>query len=477
MDSSSIRVARSESPQSTARAKNAALLAEPGRVVAAEVVSKEGPKEFLLSVGRERVLVVSDKPLQVGDRLAVQVEHEGGKLSLRAVDSKAQQTSTLVQFLRTSEGASHKFGKAIQELVSALRTSTSQNAAKSTLLQALQGRVVSGALDGKTLATLMATGGTELESRLHQLATSADGDRSNAALVRDGASAFLRQLLPAPEIAQEVQARYGALFEDILRAQLPARSAEPTSASLRRFFTAYARELLSAVSKREAVDAEGIRQRAQLTDGLQRALAKEDAPGFLTPILRRLLGGGALVREQLLSQLRQDLKGRLLAVLAGEPNGGERERVTQVLEAVEQEQARNLARSENSDGRQWSLAMLDGADLAAIKIFRRESSRSERDGESESMRFSLGVEFSMLGPIRADLSFNRNSLSVRIVAAEAETVSLVQRDVEKLRSFLASGGKEVAITVAKGTAAQASVEELGGDIRFLSENHLLDVSA
>ncbi len=477
MDSSSIRVTRSESPGSTGQRKSAPPLAEPGRVVAAEVVSKEGPKKFLLSVGRERVLVVSEKPLQVGDRLAVQVELEGGKLALRAVDSKAQQTSSLVQFLRASEGGDHKFGKAIQELVSALRTSTSQNAAKSTLLQALQSRIVSGALDGKTLANLMATGGTELEARLHQLATSADVDRSSAALVRDGASALLRQLLPAPENAQAVQARYGALFEDILRAQLSTRGAEPTSASLRRFFTAYARELLSAVSRLEARDAEGIRQRAQLTDGLQRALVKEDAPGFLAPILRRLLGGGALVREKLLSQLRQDLKGRLLAVLAGEPKGGERERVVQVLEAVEQEQARNLARSENSDGRQWSLAMLDGADLSTLKIFRRDPEHSEREGESGSMRFSIAVKFSKLGPIRADLSFNRNALSVRIVAAEVETVSLVQRDVEQLRSLLASAGNEVAITVAHGTEAQASVEEQGRDIRFLSENHLLDVSA
>lgn len=477
MDSRSIRIARTESTPKSAPAKEGSLLAEPGRVLAAEVVSEEAPGRYKLAVGRERVLIESEKWLQIGDRLAVKVESANGELALRAVASKPQGQSALVELLRTHEGVDHKFGPAIQELVSGLRSSVPQDSAKLELLTTLQNRIVGGAVNGSGLAELMRTGGGELEARLLEVATSVDPARSKPLVLRDVASLFLRQLLPAPENPIEVQARFGGLFEGVLQAQPPPRAAELSSASLRRFFTAYARELLTAVSNLKAKDATEIRQRVKLEVGLQRTLAKEILPGSLEPLLQRLFGQAAPMRQQLLQSLREDLKGRLLAVLAGEPKAAEQEQITRVLDAVEQEQARNTARSENGDGRQWSLAMQDGVDLATLKIFRREGGSAEGAEGERALRFSIGVEFSKLGPVRADLSLERNALAVRLTVATEITAELIRGDLDRLQVLLGSGGKGVSLTVTRGTPEQASVDSLERDIRFLSETPLLDLTA
>ena len=486
MDSSSIKLNRSESARAVSREKAPAPLLEPGRVLAAEVVRRDGGNQYQLSIGRERLLIQSEKTLQVGDRLEVRVERDGTGLSLRAVEATAVSKSALVQYLRAHEGVDHEFGRAIKELMGTLDASATKNSAQANLLSTLRGRVIGGAIDGRVLSSLLAAGGSQLEASLFQLATSADGDRSVTKLVGDLASAFLHRLTPSASSAVAVQTRFGAIFENALRALLlrPAGelTGDTTRGNIKRFFMAYARELTAVLSKVEAKGAGEIRQRADLMVGLRSAASGKEGPGILEPLLRRLLGGGTEVREQLLSQLRTDLKGQLLAALTGEskssePSGGERESIERVLAAVEQEQARNVARSENNDSRQWTLAVQDGPGLATLKVFRREGESGGRAGENDSMRFSLGVEMSQLGPMRADLHIDRKTLTARVTVAEAHTAMLIRRDLSRLTALFGAGGKEVSIQVFEGSPTQASVEDLERDIRFLDENHLLDVSA
>lgn len=471
--------ARGASPKSAP-----ALLAEPGRVLAAEVVKSEGDSKYVLSVGREQVQVKSERPLQVGDRLPVRVERDGAGIALRAVEGTAQGTAAkdaLVRLLSSQQGLDRDLGRSIKQLLSTLQSGGSNGAAQGKLQAAVQGRVVEGALNGRALASLLTTGGSNFEARLFQLVTSADAGRSTAELTRDAASALLGQLTSSSPLTTEGQARYGAVFETALQSLLSQRAPAPagalTRANIRRFFTAYARELLSAVSRQNAGDAQAIRQRSELSAGLRTLLSNQTGPGFLGPLLRRLLGGNSQVREALLQQLSTDLKGKLLAALAGGLSAGEKEQVGRVLEAVEQEQARNVARSENDDSRQWSLVVQDGAELATLKVFRR---RSEAGGEEEGqdvMRFSLGIEFSQLGPIRADLRMDQDSFSARLTVSEVHTARLIRGDVETLSSLLSTGGRSVSISVVEGSPAQASVDGLERDIRFLDENHLLDLSA
>ncbi len=482
MDPRSIRTERTESVPSSTRVGQAGLLEKPGRVLAAEVVRQEPSGEFRLSVGREQVSVRSEKPLQVGDRLQVRVEREGNELVLRAVEARAPGNSALVRLLRAHAGSNLDLGQVMSQLETALRSPGVQDPSRAALLAALQGRVVSGELSASGLANLLATSGTNLEARLFQLATVQDANRSPAGLVGDTVEALLRKVAASPQEAADLQRRFAPLFGQVLEAQLAKASDGAlglvTRAGLQRFLSAYVTELSTLVAQSDAKDAGEVRLRQQLVLGLSRAQTHDDGLGFLGPLIRRLLGEtGGQAREKLIGALRADWKGRLLAALSSGHHAEEKELIGRVLDSLEQEQAKNLARSEQADGRLWSLALRDGADLTTLKIFRRDEGAQAEDSEEQSSRFSLGVEFSMLGPIRADLKLDPESLTIRVTASEPTTVKLLHEGHELLRSLLERSGRAVSLTVVEGSAEQASIEGLEGEISFLAEQHLLDVAA
>lgn len=228
---------------------------------------------------------------------------------------------------------------------------------------------------------------------------------------------------------------------------------------------------------------------------LEEALARHvPGPGDGGEALARLLERSGLryeatlaaalrsgVSPDVLERLSNDLKGELLRAFDKLEDGPLRETLGRTLAGIEAEQLLNVARQRAGEPLVWSLPFpdVDGWTTARVVVSRRRD--EERDGpggppgEAQS-DVVLGVRFSNLGPIRAELSMDPRRLAVRVLVTQPELVGTLQTDFEELARRLGGGKRAVHLFTRLARPEEVDVAESPLDIRFLREHRLMDVS-
>jgi hypothetical protein len=145
------------------------------------------------------------------------------------------------------------------------------------------------------------------------------------------------------------------------------------------------------------------------------------------------------------------LEAELLRAREELPPGPLREAVARALLAVEGEHLQNLVRREQGEPPLWLLPVPDGAGWAAVWFQeRRRRGSSEADpaaGGGATVRLSLGLELSGLGPLRADVALAPGRLWVRLAVARPEVAAALERSAAALVAALEGGGRGVQVLV------------------------------
>lgn len=145
--------------------------------------------------------------------------------------------------------------------------------------------------------------------------------------------------------------------------------------------------------------------------------------------------------------------------------------------AAEFEQAWNATRRELGDPLVHNFLVPDGPDAhATVQLVGddREGGRdSGRRQGSESFYLTMGVDFSGLGPVRADVAVRSDQVALRLVIADPGTAQAVRAGARELEALLATGGRRVLLAVAEGSEEDASVD--GRRMGMAAEDHLMDV--
>ena len=457
----------------------ASPLREPGRVLAAEVVGQDSRGEPILQIGKQRVAVHSDLPLRQGDRLQVRLEGVGENLSLRVVDSVLKEVHGTLRTLLARTDQQGDLGEAVGRLREVLVGQPRPSRSAAELLQAIQSRVLSGPFDSDGLRIQMERSVVSLESRLFQIAVEGQGPAPREQNLRSTTLQLLQAMTGGAELGRQAFDHFGALFVRTFQAELARAqpdSTGPARTRLERFLASVLSEVLPVLSNRSARNATGVRLRARLLAVLADTSRHAALTGAVAPLLRKLLAEtdrGDLKR--LRAELGDDLKAQLFRFLGGAGAPEEVERATRLLEILEQEQARNLARADSDAGREWSLLLGPEEQPTMLKVFRRDPHGVTES--SRSIHLTVGVDFSQLGPIRAELVFEDSSLSVKLVVESSATLARIHEHSRALYDFLEQLVPRASLTLMQGTAAQVSVLDLEREIPFLSENHLLDLNA
>ncbi|WP_419191802.1 flagellar hook-length control protein FliK [Engelhardtia mirabilis] len=213
------------------------------------------------------------------------------------------------------------------------------------------------------------------------------------------------------------------------------------------------------------------------TAGLERVLARFASMGDLDGpgLAERVAGGGVLLEARLaqaavakaagkgpnLSQLL-DLKAELLRVLAELPRGEARDSVRRSLVAIEEQQLHNVARAEHGEAPLLVVPIPDGEAWTTAWIQRRDDDGEGGDREDEgSSRLTIGIDFSALGAIRADLTLRPESLWIRLSVARPEVLEALERGLPNLVAALERDGRpthlQVVLADAQTLAAPAPV--------------------
>jgi hypothetical protein len=202
--------------------------------------------------------------------------------------------------------------------------------------------------------------------------------------------------------------------------------------------------------------------------------------------LRALLQPAAGERSTLASSLARaatlalqgEVRGVLLEALAELESGPLKRAIVRALAGLELEQLQNLARREFGEPLHWSFPVPDGLGWTTAHLYARR--RSGEDGgedgpAAESCRLCVGVEFTNLGPIRADVSLRPGTLAIRLQASNRATVQLLQAEKGALEEALGQDGRRVLLAIEEADAADVELEREAHDIAFLRDNRLMDV--
>jgi hypothetical protein len=85
------------------------------------------------------------------------------------------------------------------------------------------------------------------------------------------------------------------------------------------------------------------------------------------------------------------------------------------------------------------------------------------------------IDLSRLGPLRADVGVREDLLALRLLVTRPEVARALEASKPELCEKLASGGREVRVSVVLGQAEDAAVDALNQNIRWLHEHHLMDL--
>ena len=479
----------------------AALLRE-GRVLAGEVLERLGGGTYVIGVAGRRVPAQSPSELEVGSKLEVEVARAEDGPVLRVLSRERdgrqapRQDPALLRVLRGLANVDPDVAEVLEELGRVLRRSLSARGGGGTgaldsLLTALAGRLLEpddvavslrGVIEPEGLAgraallAALAEGGSDslaraLRSLATQLATSlARGPHQGSATG------------PLPMDAQGVEMIRSALSQALrVLIQGPALQGErPNSDWVANFEREWERALRAG--RRDP-------RRAALLRALEGRAAGARRPGLDLAFLRALflaqeMPGGAGLAQQVRSQAMRgmggDLEGRILEALLELPAGTVREAALRALASLDLEHVLNLARAAESEPLHWSFLLPDGAGgHTPLELFlvRREGRR-----ESEAVppwQLTVGVEFSALGPVRADLYFSEGRLSTRLMVSRPEVAARFSKHLDKLRAELgdaigARSERLPVVTVVVTSRERASVRDLARQTRLLADHHLMD---
>lgn len=143
-----------------------------------------------------------------------------------------------------------------------------------------------------------------------------------------------------------------------------------------------------------------------------------------------------------------DLKAALLRAQAALPDGPLRQELARGLAGLEEQQLHNLARAEQGESPVLAVPLPDGDGWTTAWLQQRGGGGGDSaGGDDESARLSFGVTFSALGPIRAELALNADSLRGRIAVGREPVRRALESELGAIAARLQRDGRAVQLTV------------------------------
>ena len=161
---------------------------------------------------------------------------------------------------------------------------------------------------------------------------------------------------------------------------------------------------------------------------------------------------------------------------SGAADNALREVIGRHLAAREFEHAWNVARREFGDPPAFGFAVPQGEEGFATVQVVGDQQGGRGGGEArkaESCHVTVGVEFSGLGPVRADLAVRDDQVALRLVVARPDVAREIRFRAKELESSLALEGRRVLLAVADGTEAEARVD--ARRVGLKPEDHVMDL--
>lgn len=251
------------------------------------------------------------------------------------------------------------------------------------------------------------------------------------------------------------------------------------------------RRALALARSSAAVPAGGARAQASPGPPIDAAALLLDAVpgGDLRELLVRSLLGEPLAPPRGspfpggFAELGGDLKIELLRALtslldAGPQAASVREALTQALASLEADQLLHIARREGGEPLTFGLPLWDGVHWTTVHLELDRHARPGAGGEGQVGKLSLAVDFTQLGPVRADFALAPGRLAVRIRARPALAQRL-RALAPELVERLEREGRRVALAVVGDSTLTVETEREPGadpalDIGYLHDHHLVD---
>lgn len=452
---------------------------QEGRVVAGEVLQTLDGRSLLIGIGRHRVPADANVDLQPGERFLARVDKGADGVVLKVVGARGAAEPQLLMALRAVVGEDRPIGELLGDLAARLKA-TADGSGKpdrsSELLQRLAQHVFQPGASGDELSALLSRSGIDFEALL--LAETKNG--GSAVLMNGALSEFTKELLL--RLQQFAQFTVGfsktdwATLEKGLLADLRALDLVESGLTKSELLSRVGQRVEARLAQLMNPDGGGSTRHAGL-EGLGEQLAKilgEEKGTQLAERLARLLSA-----KQDASALASNLKGELLRALAELPAGEARDAAAKTLAGIESEQLLNLARREFSEGWHLTLPVPDGDRWATAQLFYHDPEDSgghKGHGSEDMQRMTVAVDFTALGPLRAEIGVRDDLVALRITVTRPEIVERLQGATEVLTERLATGGREARVSIGLGARADTEVDSMGTDIRWLREHHLMDLS-
>lgn len=448
-----------------------------GRLVVAEVLKRLDRQNVLVQAAGQRVPAETGVELEPGERFLARVERQGDGLALRLLPGERVAADPgLLEAVRHLLGAERPLGQVLGDLEVALRAADG-DPRRDALLAALKGRQLDPEGGAEALRALLAADREAWPAALAAALAEVGEDGLESSL--RSLAAHLRHVLGLRGAASIELSNLEHGLAAALRAlglePAPGRGLQELGQALTRLL---ARELQSGGIVRAAglVRDAGAGLFAGRELDLMRALLHTH--GALGP---RSEAARALADRAFGALGGSDLRGQLASLLLDLEAGSLRELAGRALAGLDLEDLLNAVRREAGEGAHLSLPLPDGdgwttAHLLLLSRDPEHGPQAESGGGAEaSYRVVIGVEFTRLGKVRADLLVRGGALAARLRASRPGTAALLRASRPELEQLLGGEGRKVTLTVLDGTDAEVSVEHLSRDVKFLREHHLMDV--
>jgi flagellar biosynthesis protein len=450
-----------------------------------EVVQVLDDGTVVVGVGPHRVPTEGQVEMTVGQRFQFEVEGSGETLQLRILEHPQIAENSLIRALRRRLGDDLPVGRLLNELTAKLRstlTGGSGDAAVLRLMNQLGEHTFQPGTDGYMLRDIVLRSGLGLEAALSRASDyMLEGD-IQPPTARALAAAWVRGVA-GESVIRPATARQ---LEEKLVRELNAirREGEVDLTTVMRRLGEVMIKVLLARSCGTLRDS--ILARA---DGLA---SNGEFPERELALLRVWLGMPSGVSERavtlwlaqaVLTPWLRDLKARLLCAKAQLEDGVACKAVDRTLAGLEAEQLLNLARAKNGEGWLASFPIPDGdvrGSWTTAHLLHRSGSEAVGNGVQEAAAGALptqlivvGVDFSRLGPLRAELLLTGTSVTLKLVVDRPSTASVMRRRLVELHSLFEGAEAQVELSVVQGSPGDASVEALLRDIKYVKDHHIL----
>lgn len=433
-----------------------------GRIVAGEVLQLLDGGAIVIGLAGQRVQAESHVQLTQGDRFLARVDVSDGQLVLKLAPGTALEEDLLLRALRSRAG-SELDPKGLYECLRAA-------GAPSSLLP----EVFEPSRGGPALALNLRCSGLSQESGVVELA----GGNGAAPAETIGVECLARQIVAG-----------AGLERSATHAGLVAWVRETLTSSLAELLATGCAWRVADVALRLRADL--VRALAMPAGSAERGVLRAwlvgldsgaiEHAGWLPWVALTLgdaldFGERSLRKRALVQLLQSDFKARLVEWLEQGATGAQREAGEHALRALEAEQLRNVARQHLNEPLHIGFLVPDAELPASAHLLvppRREGHAPSVDsGEGE--RITVGVEYSRLGAVRAEILLQKDRLQVRLSASSAEATEILRRDLDQLAVELGAGRRTVGLAVVQREGEDA--ELIGKDLAYLREHHLMDLS-